>query len=94
MSPHLQDPWPKKLGSVLTQDKAAAPTKPCDTSMLQSHDNSKTSYLSQPQSLSPQNLAGCWLFCGYYDKGLRRRKLANPSITLFPSFVRKSIYQM
>ena len=32
------------------------------------------------------NLAGYWLLCGYYDRGLHRRKLADPSINLFLSF--------
>ena len=35
------------------------------------------------------NLAWCWSFCSYHDRGLCRRKLANPSISLFPSFVKK-----
>ena len=35
----------KKLGRVLTQDEGATPTKSCDTSILQSHDNSKNSYI-------------------------------------------------
>ena len=49
----------------------------------------------EPQVLWAQNLARCWLFCAYYDRGLRRRKLTNPGISLFPSFfVKKSIYQM
>ena len=43
-----------------------------------------------------QNLAGHWLFCGCYDRGFRRGKLDNSSISLFLSFVVKEsmLYQM
>ena len=43
------------------------------------------------RSMDPK-LRGYWLLCGYYDRGLCRRKLADPSISLFLSFfVKKSI---
>ena len=35
------------------------------------------------------NLTGYWLFCGYYDRDLRRTKLADLSISLFLSFFKK-----
>ena len=34
----------------------------------------------------------CWLFCAYNDRDLRRRKLTNPGISLFPSFFVKKVY--
>ena len=46
----------------------------------------------EPQVLWAQNLARCWLFCAYYDRGLRRRKLTNPGISWFPSFFVKKVY--
>ena len=54
----------------------------------------KSVIFSQPQILCLRNWAGCWLFCGNYDRGLRRGKSADASITLFPSFVKKHMYQM
>ena len=41
------------------------------------------------QDLWSPNLAEYWLFCGYYDRGLRSRKLAYPNISLFLSFLSK-----
>ena len=48
------------------------------------------------QGLWISNLGGNWLFCGCYDKGLRKRKLDNPGISLLLSLVvKKSIlYEM
>ena len=80
-------PMVPKVGRVLTQDEGAPPKKSRDTSILQSHG-----IFPDPQSLWPPNLAGCWLFCGYYDSSLRRKKLANPSVILFPSFFVKKVY--
>ena len=37
------------------------------------------------------NLAEHWLLCVYYDRGLRRRKLGDPSISLFLSFFFKKV---
>ena len=39
-------------------------------------------------------LAGYWLFCGYYDRGFRRRKLADPSISLCLSFFVKKKHNL
>ena len=48
------------------------------------------------QALWIANLAGYWLLSGCYNRGLRRRKLDNPSISLLLSFVVKKsmLYQM
>ena len=48
------------------------------------------------QGLWISNLGGYWLFCGCYDRGLHRRKLDNPGISLLLSLVvKKSIlYEM
>ena len=54
----------------------------------------KSVIFSQPQILCLRNWKGCWLFCGNYDRGLHRVKSANASISLFPSFVKKHMYQM
>ena len=42
------------------------------------------------------NIGGYWLFCGCYDRDLRRRKLDNPSTSLLLFFAVKNImlYQM
>ena len=42
--PHSQGSWPPKIGRVLTQDEGTSPKKSRYTSILQSRDNSKTSY--------------------------------------------------
>ena len=48
------------------------------------------------QGLWILNLGGYWLFCGCYDRGLRRRRLNNPSIALFLTFLAKKsmLHQM
>ena len=56
----------------------------------------KVTWHFEPQGLWLANLAGYWLFCGYYDRVLRRRNLTDPSIALFLSFFFKNniLYQM
>ena len=84
ISPLSQGPWPPKLDMVLTQDEGTPPKKSRDTSILTSHDNSKTSYFLNHRVYAPPILAGY-----YYGRGLRRRKLGNLIISLFPSFAKK-----
>ena len=71
--------------------------------MRESHSNSHVVTWQIKDIISPlsrglwiQNLAGHWLFCGCYDRGFRRGKLDNSSISLFLSFVVKEsmLYQM
>ena len=79
-----------KLRRVLTQDEGTPPTKSRDKSTTWSHDNSGTQVTS-PLSLGLwiSNLAGYWLFCDYYDRGLHR---TDPiSVRLFLSFFAKKI---
>ena len=40
-------------------------------------------------SLWIPNWAGYWLFCGYYNRGLHKRKLVDPSISLSLFFCQK-----
>ena len=46
------------------------------------------------QDLSIPNLVGYWLFCGYYNSGLHRSKLAHPSIILFLTFFVKENFKI
>ena len=41
LSPHLQGPWPAKLGRVLTQEEGASPKKSRDTLLCSQMENQK-----------------------------------------------------
>ena len=49
-------------------------------------------YISSKRDVWYPNVTVGWLFYGYYNRDLRRRKLANPSISLFPYFFIKKEY--
>ena len=64
------------------------------TNQPRGHVTSQRRYISLSQDLSIPNLVGYWLFCGYYNRGLRRSKLADPSIILFLIFFVKENFEI
>ena len=49
--PHSQGPWPPKLVWVLNQDEGSPPKKSCDTSIVQSNEKTKASYLLNQRAI-------------------------------------------
>ena len=79
-------PMYAKLRRVVTQDERTPPTKSRDTLTTQSCDNSKTLYVHFHEAYGSQTQQDTG-YSGYYHRGLRRRKLADPSISLFYPFL-------
>ena len=92
ISPHLQGAWPQNLVRSWLRMRGLHPKthvtlRSCSHMTVQKRDISSTIGPTAPKL--NRVLVILWLL----HRGLRRRKLANPGISFFLSFVKKSICQ-